>query len=62
MLVALLSVWTNQGWIEGKAGVPGGLVRLWGPEGGWGELHLVVLVFGCWAAAMVSKTMKVPKP
>ena len=62
MLVALLSVWTKQGWIEGKAGVPGGLGRLWGPEGGWGELHPVVLVFGCWAAAMVSKTMRVPKP
>lgn len=62
MLVALLSVWTSQGWIEGKGGVPGGLVRLWGSEGGLGELHLVALLFGCWAAAMVSKTLRVPKP
>lgn len=62
ILVGLLSICAKQGWIEGKAGVPGGVIRLWGLEGGQGELHLVVLVFGCWAAAMVSKTMKVPKP
>ncbi|KAF8580893.1 CDP-diacylglycerol--serine O-phosphatidyltransferase [Ramaria rubella] len=62
MLVALLSFWTKQGWIEGKAGVPGGLVTLWGSEGGSGDLHLVTLMFGCWAAAMLSKTMRVPKP
>ncbi|KAF8522233.1 hypothetical protein BU17DRAFT_45293 [Hysterangium stoloniferum] len=62
ILVGLLSFWTRQGWIEGKEGIPGGLIKLWGEEGGLGELHPVVLIFGCWAAAMVSKTMKVPKP
>lgn len=62
MLVIVLCVWTNMGWIEGKSGLPGGLIRFWGEEGGHGELHPVVLIFGCWAAAMVSKTLKVPKP
>ncbi|KAH8117326.1 CDP-diacylglycerol-serine O-phosphatidyltransferase [Phellopilus nigrolimitatus] len=60
-LVAVLAFWTRKGWIEGKEGIPGGLVRLWGAEGGSGELHLVSVVFGLWAAAMVSKTLKVPK-
>ncbi|GJJ12093.1 hypothetical protein Clacol_006334 [Clathrus columnatus] len=62
MLVSVLCVWTRWGWIEGKGGLPGGVIRLWGDEGGSGELHPVVLTFGCWAAAMVSKTLRVPKP
>lgn len=62
VLVGLLSVWTKWGWIEGKDGLPGGTMTLWGEQGGSGELHPVVLIFGCWAAAMVSKTMRVPKP
>lgn len=53
--------WTKQGWIEGKAGIPGGTVTLWGKSGGDGDLHLVSVVFGLWAAAMVSKTLRVPK-
>lgn len=61
-LVAVLSYWTKQGWIEGKEGIPGGTVTLWGKEGGRGELHVVSVVFGLWAAAMVSKTLRVPKP
>ncbi|KIM80759.1 hypothetical protein PILCRDRAFT_97799 [Piloderma croceum F 1598] len=61
-LVAVLSYWTKQGWIEGKEGIPGGTVTLWGEEGGRGELHVVSVVFGLWAAAMVSKTLRVPKP
>ena len=60
-LVGVLSYWTSKGWIEGKQGVPFGLVRLWGEEGGSGELHLVSVVFALWATAMVSKTLKVPK-
>ncbi|KAI0797894.1 hypothetical protein C8Q75DRAFT_709676 [Abortiporus biennis] len=63
-LVTVLMYWTKQGWIEGpgKAGIPWGSVTLWGPKGGDGELHLVSIVFGLWAAAMVSKTLRVPKP
>lgn len=61
-LVAVLSYWARQGWIEGKAGIPGGLVTLWGPSGGRGDLHPVSILFGLWAAAMVSKTLRVPKP
>lgn len=60
-LVAVLSYWTSQGWIEGKQGIPLGMIRLWGEEGGSGELHLVSLVFALWATAMISKTLKVPK-
>jgi len=61
-LVAVISYWTKNGWIAGQQGIPGGTAVLWGQEGGRGEVHLVSLVFGCWAAAMVSKTLKVPKP
>ncbi|KAI6036111.1 hypothetical protein BKA83DRAFT_4158593 [Pisolithus microcarpus] len=53
-LVAMLSYWVRRGWIEGKDGVPGGLVTLWGASGG-------PIIFGLWAAAMVSKTLRVPK-
>ncbi|KAL5529238.1 hypothetical protein ACEPAG_5223 [Sanghuangporus baumii] len=60
-LVALLTYWTSRGWIEGREGIPGGLVQLWGTPGGSGEVHKVSMVFGLWAAAMVSKTLKVPK-
>ncbi|KAI5122059.1 hypothetical protein M0805_006043 [Coniferiporia weirii] len=60
-LVGVLTFWTHKGWIAGKEGIPGGLVRLWGEDGGNGELHLVSVVFALWAAAMVSKTLKVPK-
>ena len=60
-LVAVLSYWTSKGWIEGKEGIPGGIIRLWGTEGGSGEIHMVSFVFGIWAAAMVSKTLKIPK-
>jgi CDP-diacylglycerol--serine O-phosphatidyltransferase len=52
----------KQGWIEGKEGIPYGTITLWGKEGGGGELHFVSLIFGLWAAAMVSKTLRVPKP
>ncbi|GJE90840.1 phosphatidylcholine/phosphatidylserine synthase [Phanerochaete sordida] len=61
-LVSVLMYWTKQGWIEGKQGIPGGTLTLWGKAGGDGDLHLISVVFGCWAAAMVSKTLRVPKP
>jgi len=61
-LVAVLSYWVKKGWIEGKEGIPYGTITLWGKEGGRGELHAVSIIFGLWAAAMVSKTLRVPKP
>jgi len=61
VLVGVLSYWAKEGWIAGKQGVPWGTVTLWGQEGGRGEVHYVSLIFGCWAAAMVSKTLRVPK-
>jgi len=60
-LVAVLAYWTKQGWIEGQEGLPGGTLTLWGKVGGQGEIHVVSLVFALWAAAMVSKTLRVPK-
>ncbi|KAF7984021.1 hypothetical protein HWV62_17525 [Athelia sp. TMB] len=60
-LVAVLSYWANKGWIVGKEGIPFGTIILWGQEGGRGELHVVSVVFAFWAAAMVSKTLRVPK-
>ncbi len=60
-LVGLLSFWTKQGWIAGKQGIPGGTITLWGKVGGDGELHVFSIVFGLWAAAMVSRTLRVTK-
>lgn len=39
--------------------LPGGTIRLFGEAGGVGEVHLLSFVFLAWAAAMVSKTLKV---
>jgi CDP-diacylglycerol--serine O-phosphatidyltransferase len=61
ILVAVLSFWTRQGWIEGQQGIPGGTLTLWGKDGGRGEVHVVSIVVALWAAAMVSKTLRVPK-
>ncbi|KAG6911471.1 hypothetical protein DXG01_014545 [Tephrocybe rancida] len=61
-LVSVLAYWTKNGWIEGKEGIPLGTITLWGDAGGRGELHVVSIVGALWAAAMVSKTLRVPKP
>ncbi|CCM02354.1 uncharacterized protein FIBRA_04449 [Fibroporia radiculosa] len=61
VLVAVLTFWTSKGWIEGKDGIPMGTVTLWGSKGGDGDIHLVCIVPALWAAAMVSKTLRVPK-
>jgi CDP-diacylglycerol---serine O-phosphatidyltransferase len=61
LLVAVMSYWSKMGWIEGKMGVPGGVVTLWGKSGGWGDIHPVSLGFGVFATAMVSKTLRIPK-
>ncbi|KAL4068042.1 CDP-diacylglycerol--serine O-phosphatidyltransferase [Scleroderma citrinum] len=60
-LVAVLSYWVRHGWVEGKDGIPGGILTLWGQPGGRGDIHPVSVIFGLWAAAMVSKTLRVPK-
>jgi CDP-diacylglycerol--serine O-phosphatidyltransferase len=61
ILVGILSFWSMQDWIEGKSGVPGGVITVWGDRGGIGDIHTVTLGFGAFAAAMVSKTLRVPK-
>ena len=60
-IVACLSYWAWMGWIEGKQGLPGGTITLWGSKGGDGDVHAVSAIFALWAAAMVSKTLRVPK-
>ncbi|CAE6427421.1 unnamed protein product [Rhizoctonia solani] len=63
-LVGLMTYWVRQGWtgLPGGQGLPLGVIQLWGKPGGVGEIHTAAVVFGCWAAAMVSKTLHVPKP
>ncbi|KAG6854633.1 hypothetical protein C0991_004235 [Blastosporella zonata] len=51
-LVSVLAYWTKNGWIEGQEGIPLGTVILWGDAGGRGEMHVVSVVWGLWAAAM----------
>ncbi|KAF5381065.1 hypothetical protein D9615_003893 [Tricholomella constricta] len=61
-LVSILAYWTKNGWIAGQEGIPWGTITLWGKEGGRGEMHVASIAVGLWAAAMVSKTLRVPKP
>ncbi|KAG8701281.1 CDP-diacylglycerol-serine O-phosphatidyltransferase [Ceratobasidium sp. 394] len=63
-LVAVMTYWVSKGWTDlpGGQGLPLGTIHLWGEPGGNGEVHTAAVIFGCWAAAMVSKTLHVPKP
>ncbi|KAI5452734.1 CDP-diacylglycerol-serine O-phosphatidyltransferase [Naganishia albida] len=47
--------------VRRQGDLPGGTVLLFGELGGFGEVHLLSLVFVAWGAAMVSKTLRVPK-
>ncbi|KAF8319263.1 CDP-diacylglycerol-serine O-phosphatidyltransferase [Clavulina sp. PMI_390] len=58
-IVGGMSYLVKKGWI-GDA-LPLGTITLWGPPGGVGEIHLAAFLFGIWGAAMVSKTLRVPK-
>jgi CDP-diacylglycerol--serine O-phosphatidyltransferase len=60
-LVGVMSYWAKIGSIEGKHGLPLGIVTLFGAPGGMGDVHIVAGVFAAWAAMMVSKTLKVTK-
>ncbi|BEI85371.1 hypothetical protein CcaverHIS002_0507720 [Cutaneotrichosporon cavernicola] len=65
-LTASMAGCVRQGFFAlGKhADLPLGVVRLWGEglEGhGDGDVHLTAIVFALWAAAMVSKTLRIPK-
>ena len=61
-LVTMLSHWQWMGWTADTQGIPLGQVTLLGKAGGDGDIHVVSLVFAAWAAAMVSITLRVPKP
>ena len=62
ILVAMLSHWQWMGWTADTQGIPLGQVTLLGKSGGDGDVHVVSFIFAAWAAAMVSKTLRVPKP
>jgi len=61
-LVCMLSYWQWKGWTIDTEGIPLGQITLLGKTGGDGDMHVVSLIFAAWAAAMVSKTLRVPKP
>lgn len=61
-LVAMLSYWQWVGWTIDTQGIPLGRITLLGKSGGDGDVHIVSFIFAAWAAAMVSKTLRVPKP
>jgi len=56
-----MTYWANKNWIIGGEGLPLGTIQLWGEQGGSGEIHVFAAVFALWAAAMVSKTLHIPK-
>jgi len=62
-IVGYMAYLTKAGLIEAKGakGLPLGTLLLWGDANGSGELHIASLIFALWAAAMVSKTLRVPK-
>lgn len=60
-IVSVMAYLVKKGWIEGRDGLPFGTITFWGSTGGNGELHVASLLFGIWGAAMVSKTLRVPK-
>ncbi|KAF8343943.1 uncharacterized protein EI90DRAFT_2963818 [Cantharellus anzutake] len=60
-LVFFMAYMTKKGWIEGEKGLPLGTITLWGTSGEGGEIHALSLIFVAWGAAMVSKTLRIPK-
>ena len=62
-LTSMMAFWVKQGWyLLGKRGgsdLPLGVITLWGKKGGEGDVHVISFLFALWAAAMVSKTLKV---
>ncbi|KAI9797983.1 MAG: CDP-diacylglycerol-serine O-phosphatidyltransferase [Piccolia ochrophora] len=56
-IAAFMAVWVSKGWI-GEENVPGGV---WG-EGQLWAVHPIVGVFVAWGCAMVSRSVKIPKP
>jgi CDP-diacylglycerol--serine O-phosphatidyltransferase len=62
VLVGMLSHWQWVGWTADTQGIPLGQVTLLGKSDGDGGVDVVGFVFAAWAAAMVSKTLRVPKP
>jgi CDP-diacylglycerol--serine O-phosphatidyltransferase len=60
-IVSVMAYLVKKGWIEGHDGLPFGTITLWGSVGGNGEIHVASFLFGIWGAAMVSKTLRLPK-
>jgi CDP-diacylglycerol--serine O-phosphatidyltransferase len=65
-LTSMMAFWVKQGWFVGSVGklggqLPLGVMTLWGDKHGNGDIHVVSFVFIAWAAAMVSKTLRVSR-
>lgn len=62
-LTSMMAYWVKAGYhvLGQKIGgdVPFGVKTLWGKAGGSGDVHVAALIFAVWAAAMVSKTLRV---
>lgn len=58
-IAALMAYCVHRGWIHGLDGLPGG--TLGGSPGSWFEWHPVALVFVLSGAAMVSRSIHIPK-
>ena len=63
-LTSMMAYWVKMGYhttagVLGGSDVPFGIKTLWGHKGGNGDVHVAALIFAVWAAAMVSKTLRV---
>lgn len=60
-LTAAMAFFVHKGWFAGAGNeLPFGKLHLFGKEGSTtGEIHVLAIIFGFWAAAMVSKTLRV---
>lgn len=60
-LTAAMAFFVHKGWFVGAGNeLPFGSIHVWGKEGCvTGEIHVLAIIFAFWAAAMVSKTLKV---
>ena len=64
-LTSMMAYWVKAGYhvqagsLLGGNDVPFGVMTVWGEKNGNGEVHVAALIFAVWAAAMVSKTLRV---
>lgn len=55
-IVALMAFWVHKDWVNGN--LPLGMLL----EGTFFEFHPIILIFGLHGSALISKSLKIPKP